>query len=50
MEYRDSLAPYRFALHPDGLHELAVFWPHHDAQRCRLLRISEYRFGRSAEE
>ena len=26
------------------------FWPHKDAQRCRLLRISEYRFGRSAAE
>ncbi len=29
---------------------LAAFWPHKDAQRCRLLRISEYRFGRSAAE
>ena len=26
------------------------FWPHKDAQRCCLLRISEYRFGRSAAE
>ena len=29
---------------------LAAFWPHKDAQRCRLLRINEYRLGRSAVE
>jgi len=29
---------------------LATFWPHKDAQRCRLLRTSEYRLGRSAAE
>jgi hypothetical protein len=32
------------------LASLAAFWPHKDAQRCRLLRISEYRFDRSAAE
>ncbi len=29
---------------------LAAFWPHSNAQRCRLLCISKYRFGRSAAE
>jgi len=29
---------------------LTPFWPHEDAQRCRVLRTSEYRLGRSAVE
>lgn len=37
-------------LQPGGLTALAAFWPHQDAQRCRLLRSSEYRLGSSAEE
>jgi hypothetical protein len=32
------------------LASLAAIWPHKDAQRCHLLRINEYRFGRSAVE
>jgi hypothetical protein len=27
---------------------LAAFWPHKDAQRCHLLRISEQNFDTSA--
>jgi hypothetical protein len=27
---------------------VAAFWPHEDAQRCHLLRISEQNFSRSA--
>ena len=37
-------------VHPDGLPTLAAFWPHKDAQRCCLLRTSEYRLGRSPVE
>lgn len=33
------------SLHPGGL---AGFWPHEDAQHCRLLRINEQHSGRSA--
>jgi hypothetical protein len=35
------------SLHPGGL---AAFWPHEDAQRCHLLRISEYHSSRPAPE
>ena len=36
--------------HRGGQAALATFWPYKDAQRCRLVRTSEYRLGRSALE
>jgi hypothetical protein len=36
--------------HRDGQATLAAFRPPNDAQRCHLMRTSEYRLGRSAAE
>ena len=47
---RKSEAPPVNDLAPRCLVTLAAFWPHNDAQRCRLLRTSEQHFSRSTEE